>query len=138
MAETGGERIEVVGLRDFQRALRQAGNDFPKELRQANKDAADIVAEGTRRALLSRSGVAPKVAPSVRALAQQRNASVKIGGARYPYAMGANFGSVRYKQFPKPTKPDYALYRTIEARRDEVVDAYGDAIERLARRAFPD
>lgn len=130
-------QIEVVGLRDFQRELRRVNAEFPKELRQANKDAAELVAASTRRSFASRGGVAPKVAASVKALAQQRSATVKIGGARYPYAMGSNFGSVKFKQFPPPVKPDHSLYRTIAAQQERVVDAYAAAVDRLMRRAFP-
>lgn len=130
-------RIDVHGLKDLQRELRAVDRDWPKELRKANKSAADLVAEGTRQSFASRGGVAPKVAASVKSLAQQRNASVRIGGDRFPYAMGSNFGSVRYKQFPPPVKPDYSLYRTIEDKRSEVVESYGQAIDDLTSRAFP-
>lgn len=137
MAES---HIEVDGLRDFQKALKQAGDDFPKELRVASKDAAEIVAAGTRQSFSSRSGVAPKVAASVKVLAQQRGAAVRIGGKAFPYALGSNFGAgPRYPQFPQfaGSGDDYSLYKTIRARRAEVLESYGDAVDRLARKAFP-
>lgn len=96
-----------------------------------------MVAEATRASFASRPGVARRVAPSVKALAQQRSASVKIGGDRYPFALGSNFGSRQFKQFPPPVDPDYSLYRSIRAKRDDVVESYGDAIDRLAAKAFP-
>lgn len=135
-------RIQVDGLKELQSALRAADRDFPKQLRVANKSAADLVAEGTRSSFASRGGVAPKVAPSVKALAQQRNASVKIGGPKYPFALGSEFGSIRYKQFPawKGNGPDagYSLYETIRDKRDDVVEVYGDALDKLTARIFPD
>lgn len=130
-------RIEVDGLRDFQAALRAADRDFPKELRLANKEAAEVVAAATRSSFASRGGVAPKVAASVRAVAQQRSASVKIGGERYPYAMGSNFGSLRFKQFPPRTSPDYSLFISIQAKRREVLESYHDSLKRLTKKAFP-
>ena len=130
-------RIDVVGLRDFQRELRALDTAWPRELRKANKDAAEVVATATRASFTSRPGVAPKVAPSVKAQARQRNASVTIGGARYPFAFGSNFGSKRFKQFPPPAKPDHSLYRSIEAEGEDVVDAYEAALNRLAAKAFP-
>lgn len=132
------DRIEVEGLRDLQRELRALDADAPKELRKANLEAAEVVAQATRQSFSSRGGVAPKVAASVRAVAQQRNASVKIGGARFPYALGSNFGSLRYKQFPRPTKPDYSLFVSIKAKRDDVLDTYDDALKKLTKKAFPD
>lgn len=130
-------RIRVDGLKELQTALRQADKDFPKELRLANKEAAEVVAAATRSSFATRPGVAPKVAASVKALAQQRNASVKIGGNAYPYAMGSNFGSIRFKQFPPVKRPDYSLYSSIADKRDETVEVYGEAVDRLMRKAFP-
>ena len=42
---------------------------------------------------MSLGGVAAKTAPSIRALAEQRYAKLVFGGARYPFAFGANFGA---------------------------------------------
>jgi hypothetical protein len=131
------DKIEIEGLKDFARELRRLDKAWGKELRTASKDAADIAADATRSSFASRGGVAPKVAASVKVLAQQRGASIRIGGDRYPYAMGSNFGSKRYAQFPPVASPDYSLYKSIRAKRPEVVDAFGDAIDRLVKRAFP-
>lgn len=131
------DRIEVLGLRDLQRELRALDRTLPRELRKANLEAAEAVADATRASFASRPGVAPKVAASVKALAQQRNASVRIGGAKYPYALGSNFGSHRFKQFPPPVSPDHSLYKSIRAKRDKIKDTHLDAIDRLAKRAFP-
>lgn len=132
------ERIEVLGLKDFQRELRRLDKAWPRELRAANRDAAEIVARGTRSSFASRPGVAPKVAASVKVLAQQRSAAVRIGGRRWPYALGSEFGSRRYPQFPPVLRGGYSLYPTIKASRDEMVEEYGEAVDRLMRRAFPD
>lgn len=129
--------IEIIGLAEFQRELRRLDAQFPKELRIANKMAAELIAEPTRSSFESRDGVAPKVAASVKVLAQQRSAAVKIGGTRFPYAMGSNFGSRKFTQFPPPVEPDYSLYRTIAANREAVVDTYADMVDRIARHAFP-
>ena len=138
-------RIRVEGLADLQRELRAANTKFPRELRVANKEAADIIAAGTRHAFAGLGGSAPKVVPTVKALAQQRSASVKIGGGASVggrVAMGNEFGSVRFKQFPPWSGSGggagYALFPTIRDRRDELVDVYAGALDRIARRAFPD
>lgn len=133
-------KIEVVGLRDLQKELRAIDKDFPKELRLANKEAAQVVADATRASFASRGGVAPKVAASVKALAQQRNASVKIGGARFPYALGSEFGGRARRttqQFPPFQKGGYSLFPTVKDKREEVIKVYDEAIDRLLARAFP-
>lgn len=135
--------VRVIGLKELQKALRDADKELPKQLREANKQAAEIVTGKARSNFLGRPGVAPKVAPSVRALAQQRSASVKIGGARFPYALGSEFGGGRHgkgnptpagghtTQFPPFRKSGYALYPAIASESDRVVDAYGDVIDAL-------
>lgn len=137
MAKPPG-RIQVDGLRELQKELRALDKSWPKELRLANKEAAEVVARATRASFASRPGVAPKVAASVRAAAQQRSASVKIGGRRWPYALGSNFGSSgRFPQFPPVKRPDYSLYASIKSERKQVVDTYDKALDRLTKRAFP-
>lgn len=133
-----GESIKVEGLTDFRRELKALDASLPKEIQKANKRAAEIVADKARASFAARGGVAPKVAPSVKALASQRYAAVRIGGPQYPYAMGAEWGSNRFRQFdPSRGKQGYSLYPTIRKERDAIVDRMGDALEDIARRAFP-
>ena len=97
------------------------------------------MAEGVRHSFRSRRGVAPKVAASVKSLASQSSASVKIGGKRWPYALGSNFGSDRYRQFPPFRRGrDYSLYRTIARQRERTMNVYANALEDLTKLAFPD
>lgn len=140
-----GVKVEVVGLRDLQKALRQVDADFPKELRKANKAAAEDIVSAAKVMAFGVGGVAGKASGSLRAVAEQRSASVKLGGARYPYALGAEFGALRYHQF-KPWRgnqwsdgdgPGYFLHPSIRARREQILEEYGKAIDRLTGKAFP-
>jgi hypothetical protein len=143
--------INVIGLKELQRELKNLDADWPKELRKANKEAAEMVATRARRSFARGRGVAPKVVPSIRALAQARSAAVKIGGQRFPFAMGAEFGGGKYRKgrptsaggyttqfLPHRGKRGYHLYPTLRDSTDEVVDIYGDLVDALTRRAFPD
>jgi hypothetical protein len=119
-------------------------------LRDTNLAAAEIVAAAARRnAQTQRRVVARQPRPgrqhwadyvqTIRALASQTRATVALGAARVPWALGSNFGSLgRYKQFPGQADPDHALYKAIESQRERVIEEYGDMIERLTDRAFPD
>lgn len=136
------QKVEVRGLNEFSRALKDLNGDWPKQLRQAAKDAANIVASDAKRRALAVGGAIRKAAPSIKGGGTQRGAYVKLGGARYPYALGGEFGSIRYKQF-KPWRGNgrdagYALYPAIRANNDEIVEQFGDALEDISRRAFPD
>lgn len=109
----------------------------------ASKAAAEIVAVRTQASFAGRGGSAPKVAPTVKALAQQRGASVKIGGGKSVggyVALGNEFGGrgrSTTKQFPPFKKSGYSLYPTIARARDDVIDAYAKALDRITARAFP-
>lgn len=135
------EGIRVTGLKELRAELRQVDAAFPKQLQKANKKVAELIAEGTRSVFSSMGGSAPKVAPTVKALASQTRAQVKVGGGSgvgAEVSMGNLWGSARYKQFPAPVPAGFALYPTIKARSDEIVDVYGDALDDLLKRAFPD
>lgn len=116
--------------------------DLPKELRKANIEAAEVVATDARRRAEARGGVSRKSAPSIRAQGEQRRSKITIGGNQFPFALGAEFGSIEYKQFDPFTgngsDAGYFFYPAIRETREEFMDVYEDVLDRLARRAFPD
>jgi hypothetical protein len=132
--------IQVEGLAELSRALRKLeGAEWSKELRDANKSVADLVAKDARAAAYSLGGVAAHVAPSIGARASQQSAGVAFGGARYPMAGGAEFGSNRFKQF-KPWRGNgsdagYFVYPAIRQDLDRIETEYTRAIDALAKRA---
>jgi HK97 gp10 family phage protein len=158
--------VEVVGLRELRRELKRAGEEFPKELRAANAKAAEVVAvEARRRAPRGPHQGGPKgrppvpVASSIRTYGLAGKAQVGIGGSRTPHGQVLEFGGsvprrgqskalVRQQQrahrgFQRAglavtmVKAQPYLYPAIAATREEVVDVYGAALDRLMRRAFP-
>ena len=133
--------IEVVGLKELRAGLKKAGPQFPKELQKANKRAVNEVLVPEGRRLASARGYprpGSAVVNSIRGTATQTSAAFNVGGARVPHAMGHNFGSTRYRQFPPKANPDYFMYRAIENRRKDFMQAYEDIIETVSKDAFPD
>lgn len=156
-------KIEVHGLRELRRELRQAGQQFPKEMRQANIDAAELVVpEAKRRAPKGPHEGKPAIQPvvaSIKAGGTQRAGYVAIGGARSPHAPVYEFGGTiprrgqdastratiqaRHGSYEKAglavtrVRARPYLYPAIAAVSDEIVEAYGEALDRLSRRAFP-
>lgn len=134
-----GDGVRVAGLNELNRALRNmGGKELQKELKAAGKAVADKVADDARAGAMSLGGVAAKVAPSIRASAQNTGAGVSFGGRAYPMAGGAEFGSIQYKQF-KPWRGNtsdagYFLYPAIRSNSDRIADEYLSAVEDLARR----
>lgn len=137
-----GPRIDVDGLRIFQRDLRAVDKELPRQLRVINLKAATLVADDARGRAEAAGGALGKAAPSIKPVAQQRSAGVRIGGARYPFALGGEFGSIQYKQFQpwrgNGSDAGYALYPAKRANTERIVDMYGDMLLDLARIAFPD
>lgn len=145
-------RVRIEGLNEFQRALREIDATLPRELRKANKGAAEVVADASRSRAESLGGVAAKAAPSIKAAAEQRYAKVALGGAKYPFALGANFGALHdqtrntahgvmkgWNQFPETGGKghDRFLYWAVRAKREEFMHEYELLLDALAARAFP-
>jgi hypothetical protein len=145
---TGEFRTDVKGLDEFRAELKALGAKWPKQLGQANKEAAEIVADLARTKARSLGGVHRHVAPSIKAAAQARHAVVVGGGAAYDMFLGAEFGAKQYERFPpwrgNQWQPDaisgvgYMIHPAARESREEVIDVYDDAIRRLAAQAFPD
>lgn len=140
MATDRSESVTIQGLKEFLAALKAV--DLNKDLAQANKKAAEMVAAKARGKAESLGSVLAKAAPSIKAAAQQRQAAINLGGSQYPFALGAEFGGGRRpttRQFkPWLGHTGYALYPTIRETREQFIDVYADAIDELMRRAFPD
>ena len=143
--------IQTIGLRELRRELKRLGPQWPREMRAAEKAAAEIVAAKARTNLAAARrlmGHASKPRPdrqhtadavrTIKALADTTSARVSLGSTRVAWALGLNFGSLRYKQFPPVEHPDHALYEAIESERPKVLASFGDSIDRLAHQAFPD
>ena len=137
--------IEVHGLREFRRELRQAGQQFPRELRQANRDAAEVVVPEVRRRAPKGphqgGGNVQPIAASVRAGGTQRAGYVAVGGARSPHAPVYEFKGATLPRHASEARTQVTaqpyIYPAIEAKADEVVEVYGQALDRLTKRAFP-
>lgn len=136
---SGSVGVKVTGLNELNRALRDmGGREFQKELKEAGAEVAGEVASGARGRALALGGVAAKTAPSIRAAAGFTSAGVGFGGSGYPFAMGAEFGSVRFKQF-KPWRGNgsdagYFVYESIRDNADMIGQRYLDAVDDVLRK----
>jgi hypothetical protein len=140
------DQVEVKGLKDFRRELKRLGPEFPKELRAANLEAAEVVAKETQRRVPrgphEGGGRVQPLHTSVRALASQTRGQVAIGGARSPHGPpyefpGATIGRRGATGARTRIRTQPSLFPAIASEREEVVEVYGEAIDRLTKRAFP-
>lgn len=130
--------VNVRGLAELNRTLKQLGPAVQAELKAANVEVGEMVANDARSIAYSLGGVAAKTAPSIGATRTQAGGGVSFGGAAYPFAGGAEFGAYRYPQF-KPWRGNgpeagYFVYPAIRQDADEIADTYMDRLDDLMRK----
>lgn len=131
-----GERtIQVHGLADLQKALRQIERTLPKELGFGLAEAAKIVADAARPKVPHRTGAAQA---SIKVRKQQRSASLAVGGTKAPYYPWLDFGgtvgparSIRRQFIPGGRY----IFPTLKQKDAEVKAKVDDVIARLAKQA---
>ena len=129
----------MAGLRELQKALRDAGPAHTKHLRQEFKRVAEIVASDARSRLPSRSG---RAAGSVRAGGDNRGAFVQGGKKAVPYYAWLDFGGTlrpvgrrRNTQVREQVQGGRAIYPAIRAKRDELLEAAVRSLDNAKREA---
>ena len=123
-------KIEVEGLKALGSALRAVDKGLGKELRLANKGAADVVAAKAKTLVPEISGL---LKGSIGARASQRSAAVKAGtAARVPYAAAVIWG-----HNPRPqggfTEPNNFLIEAIGYEYEEIKRIYDRRVAKLAK-----
>lgn len=153
------EPIYIAGLRELRNALKAVAPGLQRELQRENKAfAARVVPKAQAaynavypkpdsKAKRSGGGKRKGTAGQIRAVATQTSSGVRIGGARYRYMLGQEFGSNKHPQFRPWTGPGPGgrgsqgrfLYPTIRAEMPNVVKRYqSEVIDKVVARAFPE
>lgn len=86
------ERVEVHGLREFRRDLRQMDRNLPKGLRTAGNRAADLVVAVAKPRVPLGPAAGGHARDSIRAASTQSAARVRGGGKRFSYYPWLDFG----------------------------------------------
>jgi hypothetical protein len=124
--------VRLEGFREFQRDLKKLEPAVAKELRQDIKAAAGkvAVAASASAGSFSRTG---EYAKSIRPYVTARGASV---GSRLPQAGVLHFGgTIRPRGVPIVFKPRPVISDALDRRTDQIVQDFGDAVDRAARAA---
>lgn len=127
--------LRVEGLKEFQRSLRAADRELPRQLRTGMNHVAEVVVTRAKAAVPNRTG---SLQGSIRATSTQREGRVSMGGARVPYAGWMEFGgAVGRNRSIKRTKvrdgrylyPSYrAVSGQVESRMEQLI---GDLIRQV-------
>jgi hypothetical protein len=123
--------ITVEGLDELRRALKKAEDvDALAGIKAANRDIGLMVVAAAKTRAFGVSRMAASAAQTLRATNTAGYAGVRLGSAAKPFAAGAEFGSIRYRQF-KPWRGSgagYFLYPTVRDKTPEIINQYADAI----------
>jgi septal ring factor EnvC (AmiA/AmiB activator) len=150
-----GYAANVEGLAQFSRALARIGaDDMKQEVKQANFDIADKLADAAKTKAAGVNRQARSAAQSLRATKTQNYAAIRMGSARKPYALGAEFGTLKKTERGNYIAgfgrwrgnqwggwsggPGYFLHPAIRAKAPELLDEYMNKIESLMQEAFPE
>lgn len=133
--------IAVEGLDELNRALKRLSPELQAEMRVANKSVAETVTSKAKGRAASIGGVAAHVAPSLKAAAGAKSASVAGGGASHPAFGGAEFGG-RGRPTTQQFRPwrgngpgaGYFVYPTIRDEAPAIEDEYRDALDSVLRK----
>jgi hypothetical protein len=106
--------VQITGIRELQKALRQMDSDLPKQLRVALNNAGQIVVNYAQPRVAKRSG---RAAGSIKLRSSQREAKIAAGGRRAPYFPWLDYGGYagrgkrNYRQFRKEGRYIYPAVR---------------------------
>lgn len=131
-------KIQITGLREFQRALKTMDAGLPKQLRLALNEASREVIDYAQPRFPRVTG---RAAASLKARSSQRAARVALGGRRAPHAPWLVYGGqgrVRGRPAPRPFIKggrDFGPYAALDHRRERITEILSDALSQLARDA---
>jgi hypothetical protein len=146
--------IEVVGLNDFRKELRNLGGRWPRELAKAHRDLAKSVASEARRFAVGTGPMQAHFAGRIYGTGSAQRASIAVRSDANAAFWGAKKHTGWYAtkpgppQFPEwvgnnwdvgvPGQGPLAINPTIFHEMDNITERYAELIDHLARRAFPD
>lgn len=126
-------RIEVTGLKEFQRALKEMDTGLPKKIRVALNTASELLISWAKPRVPRKTG---KAAGSLKVRSSQRTARVAAGGQRAPWFPWLDFGGAVGRN--DATKREFIktgryIYPGLEHNRDEITEQMAKALTDLAR-----
>ncbi len=156
MSRIRGQGVVAHGLDDFRRELAKLDDStIVEELKDVNLSVAQLVVARSQATAAGLGRMQARAASTLKASRQAARAQVTGGGAGAPFFNGAVFGAgqnqprntargqvLGWNQFLKHKgsgeDAGYFVFPDIRDASDEIVDMYGDGMERIASRAFPD
>ncbi len=129
--------IEVVGLKEFAKSVKQIDRELPKAIRMTLNESVDLIAKPARADVPRGKG---KAAKSVRTASTSNKARIRAGGKRAPYYPWLDFGgkvgrnrsvSRTYKKGGRYIYPNYRRLRDS----GKFQDSMQEGLQSVGRRA---
>jgi hypothetical protein len=120
-----GGKIEVIGLKEAQKALRTLSKESRDNMKQTHREAGQIIVEAATPLVPRESGT---LLTSIKSAPLQRQGRVRIGSAAIPYAGPIHFGWPARKIRPNPF-----IYEVLDGKREEVKRLYLERINQLIK-----
>lgn len=156
--QLGADAPELKAWRAELKALDAA---WPKELAKANRQVAQKGAQMARNRAAAMGGVQTKAAGAIKGLGTQVNARIAVNPSQAPMANVAFWGAKRHTGWYAAARYDesraqhpqwigtswdvavdgegpYAINAALAEGQEELAGFYGDAMDELTARAFPD
>lgn len=119
--------VKVEGLKELTAGLKKLDGAMLKDLKQVSQDSAELVAAEARTLAPVRTG---RLVGNIKASGTQMGGVVRLGGL--PYHRVIHFGWARHHIRPNPF-----LYKSLDARHDEVVEKFEREVAGLVDRSIP-
>jgi hypothetical protein len=125
-------RIEVAGIREFQRSLRLMDAGLPKQIRTVMNGAGEVVIRYAKPKVPRKTGAAQA---SLKLRSNQREARLAAGGKKAPYYPWLDFGG-KVGPNDSVTRPFITegryIYPTVRDRSAEIQQVMSDGLTALA------
>lgn len=130
------DKIQITGLKEFQKALRDMDAGLPRQMRLVLNEATGVVIDYARPRIPSRTG---RARSSLKARSSQRESRVALGGARAPGVPWLDFGGEGKRKGRPPARPFIRdgryLYQGLKVKRQDVTDIMTAGLTQLAKDA---
>ena len=115
-----------VDAKQLRKQLRSLDRSLLKDMKQANKDAAEVVARQAKIEVPRRTG---RLGKAIGVLASQTKGQVRVGSASVPYAGPIHFGNPRKKGRLGVIRPNPFVYAALDKRRAAVLEVYRGRVQ---------
>jgi hypothetical protein len=129
-------RIDIVGLREVQRSLREVDAGLPKQIRLIFNEATGLIVDYSKAHIEVKSG---RAKASIKARSSQRTAAVAIGGGRAPYTPWLDFGGEGRRRGRPSARPFIRegryVYKGLRLHHDDITAIMSKGLTELVQSA---